>query len=42
MIKQELSRGKIDVFITYVDHSDKSSSIVTTKTWHPNIWNISI
>lgn len=28
MIKQELSRGKIDVFITYVDHSDKSSSIV--------------
>lgn len=28
MIKQELTRGKIDVFITYQDNSDKSSSIV--------------
>jgi len=28
IIKKELSRGKVDVFITYEDHSDKSSSIV--------------
>lgn len=28
MIKKELTRGKIDVFITYQDNSDKSSSIV--------------
>lgn len=28
MIKKELTRGKIDVFITYQDNSDKTSSIV--------------
>ncbi len=28
MIKKELTRGKIDVFITYQDNSEKSSSIV--------------
>lgn len=28
MIKEELGRGKIDVFITYEDRSDKTSSIV--------------
>ena len=28
MIKKELTRGKIDVFITFEDHSEKSSSIL--------------
>lgn len=28
LIKNELTRGKIDVFINYEDHSDKSNSIV--------------